>query len=532
MPSSHVKRFAALAVLVWQTSLVCQAADWPQWGGADARSMVSSEKNLPESFSRGDRISGGGVDASHAENLKWAVKTGSATYGNPTISQGRVFLGSDDFLLESDDRIPRTRGGLVQCLDEQTGQCLWRLVVPKRKRMPPKIHFGFQHLGVLSSVAIDGDRAYVLTNAADVVCLDIKGLADGNDGPFTEEAAYIAGEGETPIDLSETDADIIWRFDLMDELGVYIHDAASCSPLVYGDCVYLSTSNGVDEPHTTVLAPEAPAFIALDKHTGRLVGRERDGLSSRLYHCQWNSPSLGIVNGKPLLFLGGGDGLCYAFEPLADVGEDVATLNKVWWYDCNPNEYKYEDGKLIPYYRGDKRKSYSTNKNDGKYVGPSQIISTPVFSDNRVYVAIGQDPAHGRGRGLLHCIDATKTGDLTETGRIWAYDGIERTIATPAVADGLVYIPDLGGKFHCLDAKTGECYWVYNLNGETWGGSLVADGKLYIGNKRMFFVMAAGKEAKVLGEVRLGNPIYSTPVAANGTVFIASQHYLWAAAKK
>jgi hypothetical protein len=43
--------------------------------------------------------------------------------------------------------------------------------------------------------------------------------------------------------------------------------------------------------------------------------------------------------------------------------------------------------------------------------------------------------------------------------------------------------------------------------------------------------MAAGREAKLLSEVRLGSPIYSTPVAANGTVYIASQHQLWAAAK-
>ena len=527
----------ALSLCAVSLALSCltipaHAADWPQWGGTDARNMVSTETDLPDNFTRGERISGGGVNAEVAENLKWAVETGSATYGNPTISHGRVFIGTDDFLLDDDDRVRRTRGGMVQCLDEQTGECLWRLIVPKRKRMPPNIHYGFQHLGVLSSVALDGDQAYVVTSAAEVVCLDVQGLSDGNDGSFQDEAAYIAGEGEPAIELTDKDADILWRFDLMDELGVFIHDAASCSPLVYGDCVYLSTSNGVDRPHAKVLAPEAPAFIALDKHTGRLAGRERDGLSSRLYHCQWTSPSLGIVRGKPLLFLGGGDGVCYAFEPLKKISEEVATLNKVWSYDCIPPEYKWRDGRLIPYYEGDKRKGYSTNENDGKYVGPSQIISTPAFYEDKVYVAIGQDPAHGRGRGILHCIDATKTGDITETGRVWAYDDIERTMATAAVSDGLVYIPDLAGRFHCLDANTGECYWVYTLNSETWGGPLIADGKLYIGNKRMFFIMATGREARLLSEVRLGNPIYSTPVAANGTVYIASQHHLWAVAKK
>ena len=53
------------------------------------------------------------------------------------------------------------------------------------------------------------------------------------------------------------------------------------------------------------------------KTTGRLAARENIGLSSRLWHAQWSSPSLGEVNGKTLFFIGGGDGVCYAFETLS-----------------------------------------------------------------------------------------------------------------------------------------------------------------------------------------------------------------------
>src|SRR6202022_3003169 len=102
---------------------------------------------------------------------------------------------------------------------------------------------------------------------------------------------------------------------------------------------------------------------------------------------------------------------------------------KVWSYDCNPPSYKVRDGKPIHYTDGDRRRPRSPNKDDGLYVGPSEIIATPVFYKDRVYVAIGQDPMHGRGRGMLHCIDATKTGDITETGRAWASAGLARTTA-------------------------------------------------------------------------------------------------------
>ncbi len=508
------------------------AADWPQWGGCDSRNMVSKETGLPDSFEPGKKMpSGGGIDPATTKNVKWTVRLGSAAYGNPTVAGGKVFVGTDDLTVAEDPRFTRSRGGLVKCLDEATGQLVWQLVCPKRTNIPKKMHFGHQHLGVCSSPTVDGDRVYVVSSAGDVLCLDVDGQADGNDGPYTDEGQYMAGHGKQPVELAHRDGDILWRFDPIEELGVFVHDAASCSVLVHGDVLYVGTSNGIDQPHEKILAPEAPALVALDKRTGRLVARENEGISARLFHCQWASPSLSEVNGKTLVFFGGGDGVCYAFEALAEVPQEPARLAKVWSYDCNPPEYRLRDGKPIPYYEGDKRKGYSTNKNDGRYVGPSQIIATPVFHAGRVYVAIGQDPAHGRGKGLLHCIDATRTGDVTRSGKIWSYDGLDRSMATVTIADGLVYASDVAGRLHCLDADTGQVYWVHDMGAETWGGALVADGKLYIGNKRRFFIMAAGKEPKVLSQLSLGSPAYSTPITANGVVYVASQRYLWAVAQ-
>ncbi len=521
-----------LGLLCWALgSTVGSAADWPQWGRHDSRNMVSDEKGLPDSFAPGEKkAGGGGIDMATTKNVKWVARLGSAAYGNPTVAGGRVYVGTDDLLLAEDPRFQRSRGGLVKCFDEATGKLLWQLAVPERTRLPKGTHFSHQYLGTCSSPTVEGDRAYAVTSAAEVVCLDVHGQADGNDGPFVDEGRYMVGPEKPAVKVCPTDADIIWRFDMMDELGVRPHDAASCSVLIHGDLVYTSTSNGVDAPHEKVLNPKAPAFIAIDKRTGRLAAHEDEKLSSRLYHAEWSSPSLAEVNGKKLIFLGGGDGVCYAFEAVAKAAEKPLPLKTAWSYDCNPPHYKHRDGKPIPYYDGDKRKSKSPNKNDGLYVGPSQIIATPVFHNGRVYIATGQDPAHGRGKGMLHAIDATKTGDVTTSGRLWTYDGLDRTLATTAVADGLVYLVDVAGRLHCLDADTGKPYYVYETKAETWGGPLVADGKLYFGNQKEFFILAAGKEPKVLCRTRLGSPVYSTPIAANGTLYAASQHYLWALA--
>ena len=505
------------------------AADWPQWGGHDDRNLVSQEKGLPESFVPGKSLpSGEGIDPATTENVKWVARLGSAAYGNPTVAGSRVFVGTDDLTVIDDPRFKRCRGGLVKCFDEATGKLLWQLVVPERTHLPPGSHFSHQHLGICSSATVEGDRVYVVSSAGEVLCLDVHGQADGNNGPFHDEGKYMVPPDEPPVSLRETDGDIIWRFDLLDELAVRPHDAASCSILIHGDLLYLGTSNGVDKAHESIVSPDAPAIIALEKRSGRLAAVENEKLSTRLFHAQWSSPSLGIVNGKALVFFGGGDGVCYAFEALGKVPAQPVNLKKAWSYDCNPPHYKLRGGEPIRYMAGDKRKKDSPNKNDGSYVGPSDIIATPVFYRDRVYVALGQDPAHGRGRGMFHCIDATRRGDITDAGRLWTYDGMDRSLSTVAIADDLVYAADIAGRLHCLDPETGQCYWVYETKAEMWGGPLLADGKLYFGNQKEFFVMAAGKEPRVLSRIHLGSPVYSTPIAANGVLYVASQRYLWA----
>jgi outer membrane protein assembly factor BamB len=531
-----LRRLAPTLVLLcaaaWPGAM--SAADWPQWGGSLGRTLASGEKNLPDSFVPGTKLpTGGGIDPATTRSVRWAARMGNYAYGNPTVAGGRVFVGTDDALLEDDPRLQRSESGMLQCLDEATGKLIWRLVVPRRtkERLPEGAHYTQQKFGVCSSPAVVGDRVYVLTSACEVACLDVKGLADGNDGPFTDEGQYMVGPGKKPVALSPTDADIIWVFDMVDQLGVCPHDVASGSPLVEGGFVYIETSNGVvstEPPHDKCLRPDAPSFVVLDAATGRLVATDTEDLGHRMWHCLWSPPSMGEVNGRKLVFFGGADGVCYAFEAVAKAEDKPLHLKKVWSYDCNPPEYKFRDGKPIVYGVGDKRKKYSTNKNDGTYVGPSEIIGTPAFHGGRVYVAIGEDPAHGRGKGMLHCIDASKSGDITETGRIWSYGGIERTLASPAIADGLVYIPDIAGKLHCVDARTGKPVWVHETGAEAWGSALVADGKVFFGTKQDFFVMAAGREPRELARIGLGAPIYGTPIAANGVLYVASERYLWA----
>jgi outer membrane protein assembly factor BamB len=513
------------------------AADWPAWGGSDpGRNMVSLEKGLPDAFKPGEKSpQGDGMLPGTTENVRWVTKLGTLICGNPTVANGRVFVGTDDSTLQGDARFKRTKGGMVWCLDEKTGKTLWRLPVPVRpkERLPQDAHYGQQNLGVCSSPAVVGDRAYVVTNSCEILCLDVKGQADGNDGEFKDEGTYIAGAKNPPVTLDKTDGDIIWKYDLVDQLGVCPHDVAACSVLVDGDILYVTSANGVNHEHTFCLHPDAPSFIALNAKTGKLLATDTEDLGHRMWHCLWSPPTVGVVKGKRLVFFGGGDGLCYAFEALTSSPEKPIHFKKVWSFDCDPPNYRdpLGDGKPFNYYIGDKRKKYTTNTNDGTFLGPSELIASPVFHDGRVYCTIGQDPMHGRGRGMLNCIDASKTGDITQSGKVWSYDGLERTIGGVAISEGLLYASDLSGKVHCLDVKTGKPYWVHETGAETWSTPLVADGKVFVCTKKSLVTLAAGKEKKVLSDITLGSSAYATPIVANGTLYVCSQSYLWAVEK-
>ena len=491
-----------------------RAADWPMWGRDASRNMMSEETGLPDSFDPGKPLAGSNeTDMATTKNVKWTVRLGSQAYGNPVVSGGKVLVGTNN----ENPRDPKYAGdrSVVMCFDEQTGDFLWQLPIPKLGA--GKVS-DWEYIGICSSPIVVGNRAYLVSNRCELICLDVDGQANGNDGAVQDEAQYLAGPGKPPIEQGPKDGDLIWRMDMREELGAFPHNITSCSPLVVGENVYTATSNGVDWSHTYIPSPKAPALISADKETGELTGEEDSGISKRLLHANWSSPSAGTVNGKEQVFFGGGDGYCYGFEPIAQANEDGDLLFKeIWRFDCNPPHYREVDGKPVRY-------------SDPK--GPSEIITTPVFHNGRVYVAIGQDPEHGEGVGHLVCIDASQTSDSTKTAKVWSSELVQRSISTPSIADGLLYIADYSGKIYCFNADTGEHYWTHATGSHIWGSTLVADGKVYCGTEDGdLTILAAGKEAKLINKIHFDSPIYSTPIVANGVLFVATHTQLYALQK-
>ena len=470
--------------------------------------MVSPDKGMPSQFDPGKPRDDGTIDpATVSKNVKWVAQLGTQSYGNPTLAGGKILLGTNNGWPHFREDLTGDYGVLV-CLDQMTGKLCWSLFCPKLAA--GKVS-DFEQVGLCSSPTIDGDRVYVVTNRCEVLCLSANGMVQGNRGPFTDEGQYIAGPGKPPVKVGPADADIIWRYDMRDELGVFPHNMTSSSVLVAGDRLYVTTSNSVDWTDQHVPNPDAPALICLDKNTGKLMGQERSGICRRIFLSNWSSPAYGVVAGRPMVVFGAGDGFCYGFDPQPDTS---GTLVEIWRCDCNPPERRLKGGKPLKHNAPE---------------GPCEIIATPVIFHDRVYVAIGQEPESGDGAGCFNCIDATRTGDISSSGKIWTNPKIGRSISTASIVDGLVYVADFSGIIHCLDADTGREYWQHDTENHIWGSTLVADGKIYIGNEGGgLVILAAGKQKQVIAQIDLKDPVYSTPISADGVLYVATAANLYA----
>jgi outer membrane protein assembly factor BamB len=495
-----------LALHCWEAF----SADQPQWGQAWSRNLVSTERRLPDCF-----------DPHTGKNVKWSAKLGSETYSTPIIGGGKVYIGTNN----EDPRDTRHRGdrGVLMCFAEQTGEFLWQLVVPKREE---DIYLDWPNSGICSPVTIDGDRIYVVSNRGEVMCLDPEGMANGNDGPFKEEGSHMtrqprkregaeAPAAVPPLEAGPMDADIIWLFNLTEGAGIWSHDAAFSSILVHGKHLYLNTGTGVDNTHRKIRTPDAPSLVVLDKRTGKLLARDAEKIAPNIFHNTYSSPSMAEIEGQLRIFFAGGNGVVYGFEPLnPDYASDqVATLKKVWQFDFDPE--------------GPKENVHRFNSN--RRESPSNIYGMPVLHENRVYVAGGGDIWWGKHQAWLKCVDATGAGDRTANGLLWSYTLGRHVLATPAIAEGMVFIGDCAGAFHCIDIQTGKAIWTHEIRGDAWSSPFIADGKVYQGTQGgMLYAFALSRDKKVLQAMELGSAVSASPVAANGVLYVASMNRLFA----
>lgn len=496
--------------------------DWPQWGGSPSRNNVPQATGIPITW-----------DVETGKNIKWSARLGSETYGNPIVANGKVFVGTNNgagYLKRYPSKVDL---GVLLCFDAETGKFLWQ---HSNEKLPTGRVNDWPNQGICSAVMVEGDRLWYVTSRGEVVCLDTEGFTDDeNDGPVVNETVQAPDE-----------ADVVWKLDMMNQLGVSQHNMANCSVTCAGDLLFVNTSNGVNDAHNAIPSATAPSFVCLNKKTGDVLWTDNSpGLN--ILHGQWSSPAYGVLGGEAQVLFGGGDGWLYSFAAEGDGGKSKL----LWKFDCNPKDSRYELGPRAT---------------------RNHIIATPVIYDGLVYVGVGEDPEHLEGNGHLWCIDPTKRGDVSPTivynasdpqtpvppkrlqaldakagdferdnpnsAAVWHYIGenpeefeqtMHRTCGTVAIKNDLLFVADFSGMFHCLDAKTGKAYWTHDMLAACWSSPLIVEDHVYISDEDGdVSIFKLAKEKDVIGEVNMGSAVYTTPVVARDVLYIANRNRLFA----
>ena len=472
---------------------------------------------LPVNFEPGRRDASSYHFVGTSPNVRWAVRIGMPTYATPVVAQGKVLIGTLNDILW-DKRRTGSRSVLL-CFDEKTGEFIWQLPLPKDYLIP---YVDSYCVGISSTPTVVGDRVFITTGRGEVLCLNLNGQKDGNTGPFTDEARlYTHQQDNNVLPLAKTDADIIWRYDMLNELKARPHDTNNCNIVYYDGLLVVNTGNAPDYSHVRVVNPEAPSLIIMDAEKGIPLARDDFDIGSDISHGQWCSPGFGKINGKDMIFYGGGNAVLYAVE--APSREELwkqyeenkrrpVRLKNKWKFHGDPRAQAGQ--KVPPYVMGIGSPSYT-------------CLPPPALDDKgRIFMLFGHDAWNGAKpyRSWLACIDAV-TGKL-----IWGTGNIEGGAITPvAMENGRIYIGDRNGNFYCFDGATGKVHWKLPLRGDIWARPLIADGKIYIGTAdRKFYVLKAGLQSQILSETAMPGAILAPAAASGNTIYVVGNGFLQA----
>ena len=150
----------------------------------------------------------------------------------------------------------------------------------------------WEFLGLCSSPHVEGERAYILTNRCEVLAADVNGMETGNDGEFQDEAKYFAGLNKAPLEVAKSDGDVIWRYDMREELEFsrITSPAARCLSSAI-DFTRIPPTGRIGR---ILISPrlKRPRSSAWTKKLANTWPR-RPAASARGFHGNWSSPAYG-----------------------------------------------------------------------------------------------------------------------------------------------------------------------------------------------------------------------------------------------
>lgn len=143
-------------------------------------------------------------------------------------------------------------------------------------------------------------------------------------------------------------------------------------------------------------------------------------------------------------------------------------------------------------------------------VGPS-----PAFEDGLVYAS--QEYAR-----------TVAINPLAAEDFVWEDDEYMSEVGSLVAHNGLMFMATSFGVVVCYDGKTGEKVWEKEFDNEIWSSPVVAEGKLYIVDKEgITHIMKADGSGTVIAEPELGEQGFALPAFVDGTIYLRGTKNLY-----
>ena len=282
------------------------------------------------------------------------------------------------------------------------------------------------------------------------------------------------------------DGQLVWKVSLTEGLGrISGYGGRLHTPIVDEDRVVVSFLNS----SWGAQARPLHRYAAFDKRTGKIIWWAAPG--GRPLDTTYSTPAVAMIGGRRLLVAANADGNVY--------GMRARTGKRIWTF------------------RLSKRGLNSSVVVDGDYA----------------YVSHSEENLLTTKMGSIVCIDATKEGDITETGAVWRLDGYPVGYASPAIANGRLYVVSNGANLYSISVKTGKVHWEYSL-GRVGKGSptVTADGVIYVGEQNgIFHILRDGGDHCIpldrevfTAENGAVDELFGSPAVVNGRVYLMTRY--------
>jgi outer membrane protein assembly factor BamB len=378
--------------------------------------------------------------------------------GNPVIYKGRLYSwgyrgkGAD---LEE----------VVTAHDEKTGEVIWQRST--HDFLSDTIYNRYS----IGSVGIDPEteNIYVATTYGLVTCYDKEGKQ-------------------------------LWQHSMVERFGrLTFPNGRAGQPIIDGDIVVI---RGV----TSYWGADGPArdrFFGFDKNSGDLVWSSTPGVGPPfLSDSSMSSPWVETRGNKRVFFAGTGCG-------------NIVCVN-------------IRDGKPLWRYQVSKGGVNSSPLVLGDTLigihGAENLDSTE--SGRMFAFQMPKDFDHSGGE-----VDAEQGGAprLPQDVEIWRAK-LEMFTSSPLLDSGRVYQVTKTGSLVCLDALTGEIQWEKKLaNEQIHASPAMADGILYVPvyPGKLFVIKPGDKDAEILHEIELEGNCLGSPTICNGRVYVHTTEKLY-----